>query len=183
MAMAGLACGRAAQAPPTDTPLPPTPTHAPTPIPPASTPESLPQDEDLRELVLYANALQPLLVAAGEILERDGPILEEAEGGNDEVLCDGRLQADNVDMKVVIDQVRDISAPSDATRIHELVVQSGDAWTEALDNIDQFCDTGNALFKVPAVLRFWEAGLALQDAHNRFWALVISEGVQDWVRR
>ena len=28
-----------------------------------------------------------------------------------------------------------------------------------------------------------EAALLLQDAGNRFWALVMAEGVEDWVRR
>jgi hypothetical protein len=63
------------------------------------------------------------------------------------------------------------------------VVRSGDAWTEALENVGRFCDTGNALYKIPAGLKFWEAALLLQDAGDHFWALVVAQGVEDWVSR
>lgn len=183
LAVAGLACGRSTPGA-TEAPAPAaTPTPYPTPIPPASTPVSLPGDSDLRELINYANAMQPVITEAGLILQRDGEILKEAEGGNDEVLCDGRLESDNARFKQLTDTARTVSPPSDAQRIHDLVLRSADAWTEALDNVELFCDTGNAFYKVPAALKFWEAALALQDAGNRFWALVVSEGVQDWVRR
>ena len=75
------------------------------------------------------------------------------------------------------------TAPNDAQAIHELVIQSGTAWTEALDEVDSFCDTGNPLYKVSAAVKLWEAGVALQDAGNRFWLLLMSEGVEDWVQR
>ncbi|MFQ5942303.1 MAG: hypothetical protein ACE5JF_01995 [Anaerolineales bacterium] len=182
----GLACGRTAvpTASPTEVPTAaPTPSPYPTPIPPDATPEALPGDSDLRDLINYANAMQPIIADAGTILQSDGEILKEAEGGNDTVLCDGRLESDNITMKGIIAQARIISPPSDAQKIHDLVLQSGDAWTVALDNVELFCETGNAFYKVPAALKFWEAALTLQDAGNRIWALVISEGVQDWVRR
>ncbi len=189
LAAAVLACGRGiaaspeVEATPTPVPVAPTPTAFPTPVPPANTPSAPPVDSDLRALVEYANAMQPLIAQAGATLQRDALILQEAENGNDEVLCDGRLEADNQTMKRVLDQARAVSPPGDAAAIHDLVVRSGDAWTEALDNIDKFCSTGNALYKVPAGLKFWEAALLLQDAGNRFWALVVAEGIQDWVRR
>lgn len=184
--LTGLACGgqAGATAAPTAPPAPPaTPTPYPTPIPPASTPATLPQDSDLVELIGYANQMQPLIYQAGLILQRDGEILKQAEGGNDDVLCDGRLEDDNAAFKPIADEVRTIQPPSDAQALHDLVLRAADAWTEALDNVERFCDTGNALYKVPAGLKFWEAALSLQDAGNRFWALVVSEGVQDWVRR
>jgi hypothetical protein len=134
-------------------------------------------------LINYANELNPLLVEAGTLLQKDGEILKESEGGNDAVLCDGRLAADNASMKGIVNNVRSINPPVDAEAIHDLVLQSGDAWTEALDNIERFCDTGNQLYKIPAVLKFWEAAATLQDAGNRFWLLIMSQGVEDWVRR
>lgn len=73
--------------------------------------------------------------------------------------------------------------PASAAHIQEMVLRSGVAWTEALDNVEQFCDTGNQLFKVPAVLKFWEAAATLQDAGNRFWLLLVAQGVEDWVQR
>jgi hypothetical protein len=76
-----------------------------------------------------------------------------------------------------------VEPTADGAAIHDLVVRSGDAWTEALDNVERFCSTGNALYKVPAGLKFWEAALLLQDAGNRFWSLMMAEGVEDWVRR
>jgi hypothetical protein len=184
LVIVSLACGAGlnqATAPPA-TPLP-TGTSVPTPLPPASTPEDLPSDADLRELVLYANAMQPYLAEAGLLLERDGQILKEAEAGNDAVLCDGKLEDDNRSMKAILDGVSAITPPSPAARIHDLVVESGEAWTEALDNVDLFCESGNQFYKVPAALKFWEAAAKLQDAGNRFWLLVVAEGVEDWVQR
>jgi hypothetical protein len=133
--------------------------------------------------VAYGNAMQPLLVEAGELVERDGEILKESEEGNDAVLCDGRLAADNQLMEDVLRRVDVISPPPDASVTHDLVLQSGDAWTEALDNVTLFCETGNQLYKIPAVLKFWEAGATLQDAANRFWLLLVAKGVEDWVQR
>ena len=166
-----------------DTPVPAVPTPYPTPPPPADPPSALPEDSELRELINYANELNPLLVEAGTLLQRDGEILKESEGGNDAVLCDGRLAADNATMKGIVNNVRSISPPVDAEAIHDLVLQSGDAWTEALDNIERFCDTGNQFYKIPAVLKFWEAAATLQDVGNRFWLLIMSQGIEDWVRR
>jgi hypothetical protein len=161
----------------------PTATSFPTPQPPEASPEAAPAGNDLKALVNYANAMQPLLEEAGALLERDGKILEASEGGNDAVLCDGRLAADNATMGSVLRRARAITPPTSAARIHEMVLRSGDAWTEALDNVEQFCDTGNHLFKIPAVLKFWEAAATLQDAGNRFWLLVVAQGVEDWVQR
>lgn len=178
-----LACGRGTRpAPPTAAP-PPTPTPYPTPPPPPNTPAALPSDSELRALIEYANAMQPAIVQAGEVLQRDALILQQAEDGNDEVLCDGRLEADNAIMKGALEQARAVDPPADAAAIHDLVLRSGDAWTEALDTVERFCSTGNALYKVTAGLKFWEAALLLQDAGNRFWALVVAQGVEDWVRR
>lgn len=185
--VASIACGRSNRTRPSisedPTPLPPTVTTVPTPLPPISDPGEWPSDSDLRALITYANLMQPILSQAGIILERDGQILKEAEGGNDVVLCDGILAADNVTMKDFVSRLRAIAAPSDARAIHELVIQSGDAWTEALDEVERFCDTDNPLYKVTAAIKFWEAGVALQDAGNRFWLLLMSEGVEDWVQR
>ena len=75
------------------------------------------------------------------------------------------------------------TAPADAQAIHDLVIQSGSAWTDALDEVATFCDTNNPLYKVTAAVKLWEAGVALQDAGNRFWLLLMSEGVEDWVQR
>ena len=72
-------------------------------------------------------------------------------------------------MEDVLRRVGGISPPPDAGAIHELVLKSGAAWTEALDNVALFCGTGNQLYKVPAALKFWEAAATLQDAGNRFW--------------
>lgn len=86
-------------------------------------------------------------------------------------------------MKGIVDSVRSMSPPADADAIHQLLLESGDAWTEMLDNVELFCDTNNQLYKIPAVLKFWEAAAKLQDAGNRFWLLILAEGIEDWVRR
>jgi|LGOV01.1.fsa_nt_gb hypothetical protein len=161
----------------------PTVTAFPTPPSLKFMPQAPPKDGDLAAIVLYANSMQPLFVDAGAILERDGEILKASEDGNDAVLCDGRLAADNVSMQKIINKVRAIQPPQDASVIHDLVLQSGDAWIEALDNVEEFCKTRKALYKIPAVLKFWEAAAALQDAGNRFWILILSTGVEDWVQR
>ncbi len=185
LVLASLACGGGAgRAPSAEVPTPLPPTATAIPIPPQpSAPGELPSDSDLRALILYANQMQPILAQAGAILERDGQILKQAEDGNDAVLCDGQLSTDNAAMKSLVLQVQAISAPSDGRAIHDLVIQSGTAWTEALDEVETFCDTGNPLYKVTAAVKLWEAGVALQDAGNRFWLLLMSEGVEDWVQR
>lgn len=162
---------------------PPTATPFPTPPPPVATPVAPPADSNLKDLVDYANAMQPLLQEAGELLQRDGEILKATEDGNDAVLCDGRLAADNEAMTDVLRRVRAVTPPTDAAVIHDLVLRSGDAWTEALDNVELFCDTGQQVYKIPAVLKFWEAAATLQDAANRFWLLLVAKGVEDWVQR
>jgi type IV secretory pathway VirB10-like protein len=167
---------------PPPTPLP-TVTAFPTPPPPPQSPSAPPASSDLQALVDYANAMQPMLEEAGALLERDGQILEASEGGNDVVLCDGRLAADNAAMAEVLRRTRGVTPPAEAAAIHDLVLRSGDAWTEALDNVDLFCRTQNQLYKIPAVLKFWEAATTLQDAANRFWLLLVATGVEDWVQR
>jgi hypothetical protein len=145
-------------------------------------PSTLPDDDDLRALIIYANEMNPIIIAAGEILERDGQILQQSEE-NDQVLCDGRLSADNQLFTAYLEQVKAIPPPADAKAIHDLVIESGDAWSEAILKIDEFCSTGNGLHKIPAAIKFWEAAWKIQDAGNRFWLLVMSEGVEAWVRR
>lgn len=162
---------------------PPTVTAFPTPPPPVIVPQAPPEEGDLAAIVRYANSMQPLLAEAGAILERDGEILKASEEGNDAVLCDGRLAADNESMTGIITNVRTIQPAQDASVIHDLVLQSGDAWIEALDNVGEFCKTGNQLYKIPAVLKFWEAAATLQDAGNRFWILILATGAEDWVQR
>lgn len=186
LVLAGIACGGGRGRSPAQgetTPLPVTATSVPTPPPPVVAPGELPSDSDLRALIQYANLMQPILTQAGVILERDGQILKQAEDGNDAALCDGQLSADNATMKGLVSQVGSITPPSEAQAIHDLVIQSGTAWTEALDEVETFCDTGNPLYKVTAAVKLWEAGVALQDAGNRFWLLLMSEGVEDWVQR
>jgi hypothetical protein len=163
--------------------VPPTVTAFPIPPPPANVPSALPANAELQALIQYANEMRPLLIQAGELLQEDGAILQAAEDGNDDVLCDGRLAADNTTMKDVLRSVQSINPPEEAQIIHNLVLESGNAWTEALDNIENFCVTGNQLYKIPAVVKFWEAGTKLQDAGNRFWLLMVAKGVEDWVQR
>jgi hypothetical protein len=131
----------------------------------------------------YANAMQPLLDKATILVQRDGEILEASEGGNDAVLCNGRLVADKEAMTSIVRRVQGIVPPADAVVVHDLVLQSSAAWTEALDNVEHFCGTGNHLYKVPAVLKFAEAAATLRDAANRFWLLLLAKGVEDWVQR
>jgi hypothetical protein len=160
------------------------PTSTPVPIPtaPETLPAALPEDDDLRALIIYANEMSPIIITSGEILKRDGEILKASEE-NDQVLCDGRLAADNQVLIAYLDQVKSIEPPADAEMIHELVIESGEAWNEAMVKVDEFCSTGNALHKIPAGIKFWEAAAKIQDAGNRFWLLMMSEGVEAWVRR
>jgi hypothetical protein len=185
MLVAGLACGGGSSAVNPDggiQQIDPTSTPVPIPTAPETIPDALPEDDDLRALVLYANEMSPILVTSGDILKRDGEILKESEE-NDQVLCDGRLAADNQVLSAYLDEVKTIEPPSDADAIHKLVIESGEAWNEAMLKVNEFCSTGNALHKIPAAIKFWEAAAKIQDAGNRFWLLVMSEGVEAWVRR
>ena len=180
-----IACAGGARTNPgssTEAQIPPTSTPVPIPTAPASIPAELPEDDDLRALILYANEMSPILLASAEILQRDGEILKQSEE-DDGVLCDGRLASDNQVLSAYIDQVRTIGAPTEARAIHELVIESGEAWNEAMAKVNEFCSTGNGLHKIPAALKFWEAAAKIQDAGNRFWLLMMSEGVEAWVQR
>ena len=130
------------------------------------------------EKILYCN-VQP--EDAGEIVARDGEILKEAEGGNDAALCDGRLAADKLAMGNVMGEIAAMQPPNGTEDIHLLLLESSSSYTEALDNVALFCNSGNALYKLNAVLKFWEAAVKFQDAANRFWLLLVSEGVEMWV--
>ena len=68
LAISTIFCGQAAPQPEGTEPPPPTATSVPTPLPPVSIPDDLPEESDLQELVLYAHALNPLLVKAGEVI-------------------------------------------------------------------------------------------------------------------
>jgi hypothetical protein len=185
LAFSTVFCGRGVQQP-TETAIPeviPTSTPVVIPLAPQSTLIEPPGSSELQAIVKYANDLSPWLTQAGEILERDGEILKEAEDGNDAPLCDGRLEQDNLSMKGILNQVQILSPPPDAASIHNLILESGQAWTEALDNVKEFCDTGNQLYKIPAILKYWEAAAKLQDAWNRFWILIVAKGLEDWVQR
>jgi hypothetical protein len=175
IALSTLFCGQnAPKATETPTAEPQiTPTPYPTPPPPAATPDEPPQSTELQTLLQYANDLSPWLNEAGEIVQRDGEILQETEGGNDAPLCDGRLEQDNVAMKAILDQIKALSPPPDAVVIHNLLIESGEL----------FCQTNNQLYKIPAILKYWEAAAKLQDAGNRFWLLIVAKGLEDWIQR
>jgi hypothetical protein len=145
------------------------------------TPSDLPEDPTLRDLINFSIAIAPLLQQAGEIVARDGEILKEAEGGNDAALCDGRLAADKLEMQGVMGEIAVLQPPPGTGDIHLLLLESSTSYTEALDNVALFCSTGNGMYKVGALLKFWESAVQLQDAANRFWQLLVSEGVEMWV--
>ena len=145
-------------------------------------PAAPPASVESQNLVSYANQLQPILEEILEIAQRDGQILEDSED-NDSVLCDGRLSADNLAMQAHLIQIDGLTPPSNGAQIHELMVRSGDSWGEAMENVELFCDTGNGLYKIPAALKFWESAALFQEAANRFWLLLISEGLEAYVNR
>jgi hypothetical protein len=183
--LSALFCGQNAQKA-TETPTiqtPEIPTPYPTPPPPATVPSELPESTDLQILLQYANELSPWLQEAGEIVQRDGEILQEVENGNEAALCEGRLEQDNIAMKAILANMEALSPPPDAAVIHDLLIESGDAWTEALDNVELYCETNNQLYILPAALKYWEAAAKLQDAANRFWLLIVAKGLEDWVQR
>jgi hypothetical protein len=176
-----IACGPAAATPTPSVQTQPTPTPYTPPSPSESTPSDLPEDPSLRDLIDFAIAITPLLREAGEIVARDGEILKEAEGGNDAALCDGRLEADNQAMERVMGEIAAMPPPSGTEDIHLLLLESSSSYTEALDNVALFCSSNNVMYKLNAVLKFWEAAVKFQDAANRFWLLLVSEGVEMWV--
>lgn len=180
--MACGAGGSAGPSEPADQEIVSTATPVPIPTVPESRPANFPEDDDLRALIIYANEMSPIIISSGEILQRDGEILKQSEA-DDQVLCDGRLAADNKILSDYLDQVRTINAPADAQAIHSLVIESGEAWKEAMAKINEFCSTGNTLHKIPAAIKFWEAAAKIQDAGNRFWMLMMAEGVEAWVQR
>ncbi|MFQ6057679.1 MAG: hypothetical protein ACE5MB_02210 [Anaerolineae bacterium] len=187
-----LACRATPQAPvaatpPLATPTPwvivVTPTSVATPTPHIVVATLTPPagSSDLQALIAYANQMKPILNEAKVIVERDGEIVKASEGGNEAVLCDGRLAEDAVRMGALVGRMEGIRPPYDAVSIHRLIRESGTAWVEALDNIGRFCRTGNKLYGVPAVLKFWEAGAKFQDAAQRFQWLLVAKGIEELV--
>ena len=176
-----LSCGPATPTPTPTLQMQPTPTPFTIPDPSGAPPSDLPDDPDLRDLINFSIAIAPLLQHAGEIVARDGEILKEAEGGNDAALCDGRLAADNLEMQGVMGEIAVLQPPPGTGDIHLLLLESSTCYTEALDNVALFCSSSNAMYKVGALLKFWESAVKLQDAANRFWQLLVSEGVEMWV--
>ncbi len=171
--------------PPTPSPVPLW-TAAPQPSSPAPPPATSPPpvSDDLVALVDYLLALQPSLEQALTIAQRDGEIVQASEETKDDsLLCDGRLSSDAADMVAVVAAIQALSPPAEAAKIHRLLLESGTAWAEALDQIDQFCQTGQQIYKLPALLKFGEAVIKFQDAYNRFWALIVAQGLEDWVQR
>jgi hypothetical protein len=140
-------------------------------------------ETDLGLLMAYAEDIQPMLTEAGAILERDGEILKAVEAGDEAALCDGRLKADNMAMALIVERVQAVHPPPEAVEIHRLMVQAGRAWTQALDSVEDYCRTGNALHKIPAIAKSWEAAAALRDASDRFWALLLASGLEVWAQR
>jgi hypothetical protein len=175
-----ISCGPTVQTP---TPEPQTdPTPTPFTVPDSGpTPSNLPDDPDLLDLINYSIAIAPLLQRVGEIVARDGEVLKEAEGGNDAALCDGRLAADNLEMQGVMGEIAAILPPTGMGDIHLLLLESSTSYTEALDNVALFCSTNNNMYKLGALLKFWEAAVQFQTAANQFWQLLVSEGVEVWV--
>jgi len=180
LAIALIGCGQAGRTPTPGSQTEPTPT--PFTVPDSgATPSNLPDDPDLLDLINYSIAIAPLLQRAGEIVARDGEILKEAEGGNDAALCDGRLAADNLEMQGVMGEIAAIQPPGGMGDIHLLLLESSTSYTEALDNVASFCSTSNNMYKLGALLKFWEAAVQLQTAANQFWQLLVSEGVEMWI--
>jgi hypothetical protein len=176
-----LGCGPVASTPTPTLQSQPTPTPYVIPDSGEAPPSELPEDASLRDLINFANAIGPLMQRAGEIVARDGEILKEAEGGNDAALCDGRLVADNLEMQSVMGEIAALQPPASTGDIHLLLLESSSSYSEALVNVGNFCSTSNALYKINALLKFWESAVKLQDAANRFWQLLVTEGVEMWV--
>lgn len=175
-----ISCGPAATTPTPGSQTEPTPTTFTVPDS-GPTPSNLPDDPDLLDLINYSIAIAPLLRRVGEIVARDGDILKESEGGNDAALCDGRLAADNLEMQGVMGEIAAILPPAGMGDIHLLLLESSTSYSEALDNVALFCSTSNNMYKLGALLKFWEAAVQFQTAANQFWQLLVSEGVEAWV--
>jgi hypothetical protein len=175
-----ISCGPAAPTPTPGSQTEPTPTTFTVPDS-GPTPSNLPEDPDLLDLINYSIAIAPLLRRVGEIVARDGDILKESEGGNDTALCDGRLAADNLEMQGVMGEIAAILPPAGMGDIHLLLLESSTSYSEALDNVALFCSTSNNMYKLGALLKFWEAAVQFQTAANQFWQLLVSEGVEAWV--
>jgi hypothetical protein len=175
-----ISCGPTGRTPTPGTQNEPTPTAFTVPDS-GPTPSNLPEDPDLLDLINYSIAIAPLLQRVGEIVARDGEILKESEGGNDAALCDGRLAEDNLEMQGVMGEIAAMLPPAGMGDIHLLLLESSTSYSEALDNVALFCSTNNNMYKLGALLKFWEAAVQFQTAANQFWQLLVSEGVETWV--
>lgn len=170
----------------TPAPAEPLPPPSPTPVPVIQPDETA---SDFQALVDYAEAIKPIIDEGLAAAERDGDILE-ASKQNPEALCGGAgspqptLAGDAVRMEDLADRLKRITPPAEADQaIHKPLLESIRLWGEALDNINQSCQTGDqlaqGLMRLEAVVQLGGAMLNFRVASDNFWRLVLINGLEE----
>jgi len=181
--------------PPPPTPSPvvivvtatPVPTLAPGPHPATRRPV-----DDLNELVIYAEAVKPILDEALAAAERDGAILKASEQDSS-ALCGGALSPNSILvtdaalMHDVVTRLDGIPAPPEAAlAVHRPLVDSARLWGEALESINRSRQTGNqierGLLRLGAVVQLGGSMLNFHVATDNFWRLLILNGLETLAR-
>jgi hypothetical protein len=165
-----------------------TATPAPTVIVPTLPAEPAPVS-DLDAFVAYAETVKPIIEAGLEAAERDGAIVESAEDDETAMCGDGltahpTLAADAALMDDLVRQLDAISPPAEvAAAVHTPLRESVRLWGDALDSINQSCQTDNqlerGLLRGGAVLQYWGSALNFRQATENFWLLLIANGLEE----
>ncbi|MAT98397.1 MAG: hypothetical protein CL608_14735 [Anaerolineaceae bacterium] len=163
------------------------PTAVPT-LPPIEPPEFSPDATNLTALSAYAEEVKPILEEGLTAAERDGQILEA--GKNDPAaLCGGSrvayptFVADAALMDRLHRELQQIEAPAETARqIHKPLSDSIKLWGEALDNLNNSCETAvpteRDLLRLGASLQAGGAILNFHVASDNFWRLVVVYGLE-----
>jgi hypothetical protein len=143
---------------------------------------------DPEAFVEYAEAVQPIVEAGMEAVERDGAIIEAAEE-DDSALCGEGLNphptlaADAILMDDLALQLDAITPPPEAAAaVHTPLRDSVSLFGDALDSINLSCQTEDqiqrGLLRVGAVLQYWGAAVNLRLAAENFVLLLIANGLE-----
>lgn len=165
----------------------PPPTIIPT-LPAPELPQINPNAANLTALGNYAEQIKPILEEGLTAAERDGQILEQGKE-NPAALCGGNLVAhptfvaDAAVMARLKSELQQIEAPAEAaTQIHKPLIDSISLWQEALNNLNESCETSvpveRDLLRLGATLQLGGALLNFHVASDNYWRLVVQYGLE-----
>ena len=136
---------------------------------------------DFEKLIDYAQTVGPDYQTWAELIAKAGPVIEEANNGHPEALCDADLAADAGTMQAVVTAFEAVDATESAENVHTLLLAGAKSWLQGLNYAGEYCATHRSLYFNLAKLGFdvGAAGFAsattayvaaLEQAWRDMWA-------------